>query len=193
MSGRLILASASPRRLNLLRQIGIEPAEILAMDIDETPQKDELPGKLALRLAKAKAEAARTVRPDGFILAADTVVACGRRVLPKAETEADVRLCLELLSGRRHRVYTGIAVAAPDGLMRARLSETALRFKRLSAPEITAYAASGEGIGKAGGFDISGRAQAFIQFVSGLPSTVLGLSAYDASQMLTGLGFFNEP
>ncbi len=191
MQGSLVLASASPRRLALLRQIGIEPEAVAAADIDETPLKDELPQKLALRLAAAKAEAARAAHTGKFILAADTVVACGRRILPKAATEEEVRACLALLSGRRHRVHTAIAVIAPNGTTRARPAMSAVQFKRLTAPEIAAYAASGEGIGKAGGYGAQGRAAAFISFLSGSYSTVVGLPLYDVAQVLTGLGFFH--
>ena len=151
----LILASGSPRRLELLRQIGIEPARVITTAIDEAPLKDELPRLLALRLAQAKAAAVPN-EPDSFILGADTVVACGRRILPKTETAAEVTKCLELLSGRRHRVYTGVAIVAPDGRQRHRIVCSAVGFKRLSGSEIQAYVESGEGIGKAGGYAIQG-------------------------------------
>ena len=189
----LVLASASPRRLTLLREIGIEPDLLAAMDIDETPRKDELPRPLALRLAEAKMAAARAVHPGRFIITADTVIAVGRRILPKAETADEVRQYLTLLSGRRHRAYTGLAVTAPDGTTRSRVSMTAVGFKRLTEAEITSYAACGEGIGKAGGYNLQGRAGAFASFLSGSFSSVLGLPQHDVYQMLTGLGYFAAP
>ncbi len=189
MSDRLILASASPRRLDLLRQIGIEPTCVDAADIDETPLKGELPDKHALRLAAEKAVTVASRHPGCFVLAADTVVACGRRILPKAETEAEARHCLNLVSGRRHQVRGGVAVIAPDGRVRTRVVESAVAFKRLSATEIDAYLASGEWRGKAGGYAIQGLAAGYIRFLSGSYSNVVGLSVYDARQLLTGLGF----
>src|ERR1700761_9345850 len=154
MTQSLILASASPRRRDLLAQIGITPSAIDAADIDETPLPRELPGPHALRLARAKAETVAARHPEAFVLAADTVVACGRRELPKAETEAQARECLALLSGRRHRVYGGIAVRAPDGRTWQRLVTTVVSFKRLTDAEIAAYIACGEWKGKAGGYGI---------------------------------------
>lgn len=150
----LILASASPRRLDLLAQIGIRPDAVDPADIDETVRPRELPGPHALRLAREKALAVAARHPDAFVLAADTVVACGRRVLPKAEDEATARRCLELLSGRRHRVYGGVALVAPGGRLTQRLVETVVAFKRLAPEEIAAYLASGEWRGKAGGYAI---------------------------------------
>ncbi|HEY8191487.1 MAG TPA: nucleoside triphosphate pyrophosphatase [Alphaproteobacteria bacterium] len=184
----LILASASPRRLDLLAQVGITPSQILPAEIDETPLKNELPRALAERLAVAKA---RVVKGDGFILAADTVVACGRRVLGKAETEDDVRGFLELLSGRRHRVIGGIALIA-NGKLQSRVVETVVQFKKMEPAEIADYLASGEGIGKAGGYAIQGRAAAYIKAVNGSYSNVVGLSLYDTMQMLKGAGFFRH-
>jgi septum formation protein len=186
---RLILASASPRRLDLLRQVGIEPDLIVPADIDETPQKAETPDKHALRLAIAKAEAVAPYHPGAFILAADTVVGCGRRILPKAEDEATAARCLELISGRRHRVLGGIALIAPDGRIGTRLVESAVIFKRLSKAETASYLASGEWHGKAGGYAIQGRAAAYIRFMSGSYSNVVGLSLYDVHQLLTGFGW----
>ena len=148
----LALASASPRRLDLLRQVGLAPDRVAPADIDETPLRDERPRQLALRLAVQKGEAARVGLPDSYVLSADTVVAVGRRILPKAETEADVRACLKLLSGRKHDVLTGVAVFAPDGRMTSRLVEARVDFKRLSHAEIEGYVASGEWRGKAGGY-----------------------------------------
>jgi septum formation protein len=190
MAQGLVLASASPRRLDLLRQLGIEPSLVAPTDIDETPLKDELPRLLALRLAREKAAAASIRHPGQFIITADTVVSVGRRVLPKAETVAEVAECLVLLSGRRHRVQTGLAVVSPQGVTRSRVIVTSVTFKRLTKNEIDIYAACGEGIGKAGGYGIQGRAAAFVSFISGSHSAVLGLPIHDTYQMLTGLGFF---
>ena len=189
MFANLVLASASPRRLDLLRQIGIEPDAIVPADIDETPLKAETPDRHALRLAIGKAQAVASSHSGAFVLAADTVVGCGRRILPKAEDEATARRCLALISGRRHRVLGGIALVAPDGRMMTRLVESAVTFKRLSAEETDAYIASGEWHGKAGGYAIQGRAASYIQFMSGSYSNVVGLSLYDVHQLLAGLGW----
>jgi septum formation protein len=186
-SSRLVLASASPRRLDLLKQVGIVPAEIRPADLDETPFKNEKPKDLALRLAREKARA--VVSPDSFILAADTVVACGARVLPKAETIEQARACLDLLSGRRHRVYGGIALVTPDGKLVSRVVKTDVSFKHLSAAEKDAYLASGEWQGKAGGYAIQGFAAAFVKSINGSYSGVVGLSLYDTLQILKGNGF----
>lgn len=186
---RLVLASASPRRLDLLRQIGLEPDAVLAADVDESPAHNEIPRQLALRLAADKAERVAAREPDAFVLAADTVVAVGRRVLPKAETPHEVRACLDLLSGRTHRVLTAIAVAAPGGRRSARLVESRVRFKRLSAREIAAYLAAGEGLGKAGGYAIQGRAGAFVSELQGSYSGVVGLPLYETANLLGGLGY----
>ncbi len=187
MSPKLVLASASPRRLDLLRQIGIEPDIVDPAEIDETPFKAELPDKHALRLALAKAETVANRHPGTFILAADTVVACGRRILPKAEDEATARRCLELISGRRHRVLGGIAVIAPDGRVASRVADSTVIFKRLSQEEMSTYLASGEWRGKAGGYAIQGLAAGYIRFLSGSYSNVVGLSLYDTRQILSGL------
>jgi septum formation protein len=186
---KLILASASPRRLDLLRQAGVEPDLVVPADIDETPLKAETPDKHALRLAIEKAKAVAPAHMDAFVLAADTVVGCGRRILPKAEDEATARRCLGLISGRRHRVLGGIALMAPDGRMVTRLVESAVIFKRLSAEETDAYIASGEWHGKAGGYAIQGRAASYIRFMSGSYSNVVGLSLYDVHQLLAGFGW----
>ncbi|MCB1563285.1 MAG: septum formation protein Maf [Alphaproteobacteria bacterium] len=188
----LILASASPRRVELLKQVGLVPAEILPASIDETPHKNELPRDLALRLAAGKARAVASSRKGGYILAADTVVACGRRVLPKAETREEAVRCLERLSGRRHRVYGGICLMTPDGAERVRLCETAVSFKRLSDREITDYLHTGEWEGKAGGYAIQGRAAAFVKSVNGSYSNVVGLSLYDTMRMLEGAAFWTS-
>ena len=188
-SQKLVLASASPRRLELLRQIGITPHVVDPADIPELPRKGELPGPHALRLAEEKARLVAARHPGAFALAADTVVGCGRRLLPKAEDEATARDCLALLSGRRHRVHGGIAVIAPDGRIRTRLVVTQVAFKRLSQAEIERYIAAGEWHGKAGGYAIQGLAAAHIRLVSGSYSNVVGLSLFDAYQMLAGLGW----
>jgi septum formation protein len=181
---RLVLASASPRRLDLLAQIGIRPDEVLPADIDETPGKGELPRPHAVRIAREKAEAAAKLRPDALVLAADTVVACGRRILPKAETEQQAEICLTLLSGRRHRVYGGICLIAPGKAPRLRVAESRVSFKRLSRSELADYLASGEWRGKAGGYAIQGLAAAHIDWISGSYSNIVGLSLHDAAALL---------
>jgi septum formation protein len=183
----LILASASPRRLALLAQIGIVPDRVIPAEIDETPGRTELPRALAQRLARAKAAA--VVQTGGFVLAADTVVACGRRVLPKAATTAEVEACLRLLSGRRHRVLTCVVLVAPDGRRSERLAESVVAFARLTGPDVRAYLASGEGAGKAGGYAIQGRAAAFVRFLSGSYSNVVGLPLFEVAQLLRGAGY----
>lgn len=183
----LVLASASPRRLDLLAQAGIVPDSIAPADVDETPLKDETPRLLASRLALLKAQA---VHNSGqFTLAADTVVAVGRRILPKAETEDEARRCLGLLSGRAHKVLTGIALIGPEGKVASRLSETRLHVKRLTAAEIDAYIASGEWRGKAGGYAIQGRAGGFILDLNGSYTGVVGLPLYETLCLLEGLGY----
>lgn len=185
----LVLASASPRRLDLLRQVGIIPNRVLPADLDETPLKRELPAPHARRLAQAKAQAIRDQATDAFILAADTVVGCGRRILPKAEADADVAMCLQLLSGRRHMVHGGVCLIAPDGTLRHRLVQSAVTFKHLTAAEIDAYVASGEGLGKAGGYAIQGRAAALIRTIQGSYSNIVGLPLFETSQLLRGAGY----
>lgn len=189
----LILASASPRRLELLAQAGIVPDAVAAADIDETPEKNEKPRALVRRLARAKAQATAQKRGQGaepaFILAADTVVACGCRILGKPDDEAQARFFLTLLSGRRHRVLSGVALLSPDGALRERQVETAVRVKRLSAVEMDAYIASGEWRGKAGGYAIQGRAAAFAELVRGSHSNVVGLPLYDTMRLLEGAGY----
>ena len=161
----LVLASASPRRRELLARLGIEPAEVVHADIDEAPRKAELPRDYAVRLAREKALAAAD--PAAHVLAGDTVVAVGRRILPKAEDEATARACLKLMSGRRHRVLSAVALLSPDGTLRERLSETQVRFKRLSEEEIRGYLAGGEWHGKAGGYAIQGSAEGLIAWIGG--------------------------
>lgn len=189
MTAPLILASASPRRLELLKQVGIVPTHVVPADIDETPLKNEIPRLHAQRLALEKAQAVAKNHAGAFILAADTVVGCGRRILPKAETADEVRECLALLSGRRHRVYGGIALIRPDGKISKRTVETVVQFKKLSPSEMDSYIASGEGQGKAGGYAIQGRAAAFSSFIGGSYSNIVGLSLYDVATMLNGTGF----
>ena len=184
---RLILASASPRRRELLARLGVEPARIGGADIDETPLKGEIPRDYARRMAREKAQAAAD--PDGFVLAGDTVVALGRRILPKAEDEATARRCLGLLSGRRHRVLSAIALLGPDGTLREQLSETVVIFKRLSNEEIDAYLASGEWHGKAGGYAIQGSAEGLISRIQGSHSGVVGLPLFETRALLKAAGF----
>ncbi len=183
----LVLASASPRRVDLLAQIGITPAAIRPADVDETPLKDEKPRELAARLALAKGQA--IAQPGCFTLSADTVVGVGRRILPKADTEAEARRCLALMSGRRHRVYGGVALSRPDGGVLQRLVTTDVRFKRLEESEIAAYIASGEWQGKAGGYAIQGRAATFVAWIGGSYSNVVGLPLHETASMLRGAGF----
>ena len=185
----LVLASASPRRRDLLRQIGIAPAVIDPADIDESPRPRELPAAHARRVARAKAAAVSARHPGAFVLAADTVVACGRRILPKAGDRQTARECLTLLSGRRHRVFGAVAVIGPDGRKAERLVITAVTFKRLSAGEIDAYLASGEWEGKAGGYAIQGRAAQYVPQIVGSYSNVVGLPLYETAALLRGLGF----
>ena len=184
---KLILASASPRRKQLLAQIGIEPDAVRPADIDETPLLGELPRVYAERLGVEKAEA---VHNDGqYTLAGDTVVALGRRILPKAETDDEVRACLELIAGRSHHVLTSVCVMAPDGRVSRRLSDTRVIVKRLTKTEIDAYITSQEGIGKAGGYAIQGLFGAHIKQISGSYTGVMGLPVYETAQILTGLGY----
>ena len=185
----LVLASASPRRLELLRQLGIVPDRVDPADIDETPARDELPPAHVVRLAQAKALAVQPRHPGAFILAADTIVACGRRILPKAEDEATARACLTLLSGRRHRVYGGVALVTPSGEIAIRRVVTQVAFKRLSKTELDAYLATGEWHGKAGGYAIQGCAAAFIPWIAGSYSNVVGLPLSETAQLLAGRGY----
>jgi len=184
-----VLASVSPRRLELLRQVGLVPDRIDPADIDEAPRLGELPPAHALRLAEEKVRTVMPRHPGAYILAADTVVACGRRILPKTEDEASARRCLELLSGRRHRVHGGIALASPDGRLVSGRVDSQVAFKRLSETEMTAYLRSGEWLGKAGGYAIQGRAAALIRWVSGSYSNVVGLPIFETVQLLAGRGY----
>ena len=191
----LVLASGSPRRLALLQQIGIEPDALVPADVDETPHKSEMPRILAARLAAEKAATAHGVagrNPDlkgCFTLAADTVVCVGRRILPKCDLMDEAADCLRLLSGRPHRVYTGVTMITPRGGRRHRLVETRLRFKRLSAQEIDVYLASGEWRGKAGGYAIQGLAGSFVVKLVGSYTSVVGLPLYETLSLLVGEGF----
>jgi septum formation protein len=192
---KLILASASPRRLALLQQAGLEADALLPADIDETPQRFEFPRALATRLASEKAAAAIKIKKlqpqlDGaYLLAADTVVCVGRRILPKAETSEEAEECLRLLSGRQHRVYTAVSLITPRGAERSRLVEARLRFKRLSSAEIAAYIGTGEWRGKAGGYAIQGLAGVFLVKLVGSYSTVVGLPLYETMSLLAGEGY----
>ena len=180
----LVLASASPRRLDLLRQVGLEPAEVDPADIDETPAARELPRAYAMRMARSKLAAVASRHPGAVGLAADCVVVCSRRILPKTETEMAARDCLDRLSGRRHRVLGAVAVGFPDGTVRTRCVETIVRFKRLTPSEVDDYLRSGEWRGKAGGYAIQGRAARFVDFLSGSYSNVVGLPLFETVNLL---------
>jgi len=186
----LVLASASPRRLALLEQIGIAPELIDPPDIDESPLKGELPAKYAERMALAKSDAVAPRHTGRFVLSADTVVAVGRRILPKAESAEEAAACLGFLSGRRHQVVGAVALTAPDGKCAFRLSTTAVRFKRLSDGEIAHYLESGEWQGKAGGYAIQGLAAAFVPWIGGSYSNVVGLDLAECWKLLVGLGYW---
>jgi septum formation protein len=192
---KLVLASASPRRLALLERVGIAPDLLSPADIDETPERFETPRRLSVRLAQEKAKAVvelplvKDLGSNTFILAADTVVGLGRRSVPKAETEQDVKASLALLSGRSHWVYSTVCLIDPKGRMTHRCVETKVRFKRLSREDIHAYVASGEWRGKAGGYAIQGRAEAFVRMLYGSHSGVVGLPLYETVHLLEGAGF----
>jgi septum formation protein len=192
---KLVLASGSPRRIELLQQAGIEPDRALPAEINETPLRAEHPRSLAKRLSKAKAEKALEslkAEPDfagAYILAADTVVAVGRRILPKAELVDEASNCLQLLSGRSHRVYSGVCLISPEGKLRQRLVETRVRFKRLGREELESYLASGEWRGKAGGYAVQGLAGTFVVKLVGSYTNVVGLPLYETVGLLTAEGF----
>lgn len=186
-SPALVLASTSPRRRELLARIGLVPTRIAAPEIDETPLKAELPRDYVARLAKDKALAVERA-PDEVVLAGDTTVAVGRRILEKPADEADLRRMLGLLSGRRHHVYSGICVVGSDGKARVRVVDTVVAFKALSSAEIDRYVESGEGMGKAGGYAIQGRAETFVRFLSGSHSNVVGLPLFETRALLTSAG-----
>ncbi|MEP3420311.1 MAG: Maf family nucleotide pyrophosphatase [Erythrobacter sp.] len=183
----LTLASASPRRRDLIERLGLTPDAITPADIDETPLKDERPRDYALRMGREKAEAVGA--SAGFVLAGDTVVAAGRRILPKTETEIEAHKCLTLLSGRRHTVLSSVVLRAPDGTLRERLNENIVRFKSLSHEEIAHYLASDEWRGKAGGYAIQGAAEGLIQWIKGSHSGVMGLPLYETRALLKSAGF----
>lgn len=192
-SAPLVVASASPRRIELLRQVGVLADAVAPADIDETPRARELPAPYARRVAAAKADAVAPGHPGAFVLAADTVVALGRRILPKPEDAASARRCLALLSGRRHRVLGGVIVIAPDGRRAERLVGTVVAFKRLHPAEVDAYLASGEWRGKAGGYAIQGRAAALIPWIRGSYTNVVGLPIVETLALLRGLGYRAAP
>ena len=186
---KFILASASPRRLDLLARIGIVPDAVLPADIDESVADGELPSVHAQRLARQKAQAVALKAPDTLVLAADTVVAVGRRILPKVEDEATLRACMALLSGRRHRVLTAVALAMPAGAMRERLVETTIAMKRLSRDEIDFYAAHGEWRGKAGGYALQGYGEVYVRHIAGSYSNVVGLPLAETRVLLKSAGY----
>jgi septum formation protein len=192
---KLVLASGSPRRLALLQQIGVEPDALIPADIDETPKRNELPRSLAVRLAREKAQTGRRIAESraglsgAYVIAADTVVCLGRLILPKCELVDEAGACLRRLSGRAHRIYTGVTLITPKGAERRRLVETRLRFKRLGGAEIEAYLASGEWRGKAGGYAIQGLAGSFPVKLVGSYTNVVGLPLYETMSLLAGEGY----
>jgi septum formation protein len=186
---RLILASASPRRLDLLARIGVVPDAVMPADVDESVPNGELPREHALRLAREKAQSVAAKAPDALVLAADTVVAVGRRILPKVEDETTLRACMRLLSGRRHRVLTGVALAVPGHGMRERLVETMIAMKRLSDEEIDYYTAHGEWRGKAGGYALQGYGEVYVRHIAGSYSNVVGLPLAETRVLLKSAGY----
>lgn len=184
---KLVLASTSPRRRELLARIGIVPARLAAPDIDETPLKAEPPRAYVARLAEAKALAVERAA-DEIVLAGDTTVAVGRRILEKPADEADLRRMLGQLSGRRHHVFSGVCIIGPDGRPRVRVADTIVAFKALSPAQIDWYVASGEGMGKAGGYAIQGKAEAFVRYLAGSHSNVVGLPIFETRALLTSAG-----
>lgn len=192
-AGALVLASASPRRLELLRQVGIEPDRVDPADIDETPLRDETPRRLVARLALGKAQAVAARHPEAHVLAADTIVAVGRRILGKPEDEPDARRMLTLLSGRPHKVLTGVAVIAPDGRSASRVVESRITFKRITDPELDAFIAGGDWTDASGGYKIHRLAGAFVTDISGSYTSVVGLPLYETLNLLGGLGWRGGP
>lgn len=192
---QLVLASGSPRRIELLQQAGIEPDRVFPADVDETPLRAEHPRSLAKRLSRVKADRAHAILskepewPGAYILAADTVVAVGRRILPKAETIDEASNCLRLLSGRSHRVYSGVCLITPSGKVRQKLVDTRVRFKRLSREELESYLASGQWRGKAGGYAVQGLAGTFVVKMVGSYTNVVGLPLHETVSLLTGDGY----
>jgi len=193
LTSPLILASASPRRLDLLRQIGITPDHVIATDIDETALRGELPRDLARRLATDKTTTVAQDHPNAYVVGADTVVACGRRILSKAENEAEAKRFLKLLSGRRHKIFGGFCIAAPDGTVRTKVVITSVAFKRLSDNEIDNYIASNEWRDKAGAYAIQGHAAVFVRQIIGSYSNVVGLPLFETNGLLEGLGYRSHP
>lgn len=189
MTVPLVLASASPRRIELLARLGIVPDRVLPADIDETPLKDEVPRALAIRLARAKAEASAALAPDALVLAADTVVGLGRRIIGKPADRAEAKRFIEALSGRRHRVMTGVCLRRPDGKRTERLVTSILAFQRLTPGQVEAHLDSGEWQGVAGGYQIQKRAESWVQFLSGSHSNVVGLPLFETAQLLRGVGW----
>jgi septum formation protein len=189
MTHKLILASSSPRRIDLLKTQGITPAAVIPADIDETPLKAELPKNMVLRLSLAKAKTIAANNPDCFILAADTTVSVGRRILNKANDEAEARTFLELLSGRSQRVWGGIALITPTGKTISRAICTSVKFKTLTKSEIDTYVASHDWVGKAGGYGIQGAAAAFVKCINGSYTNIIGLSMYDTMNILNAHGY----
>lgn len=185
----LILASASPRRLELLARIGVAPDRVIAAEVDEAPLKDETPRRLVLRLAETKASAIASANPAHFVLGADTIVAVGTRILGKPADAAEAERMLRLISGRAHRVLTGVCVVAPDGRRASRLSETRVKFRRLTEPDIARHLAAGEWRDAAGAYKIQGVAAADVAFLSGSHSAVVGLPLFETWNLLTGLGW----
>ncbi|PIR39877.1 MAG: septum formation protein Maf [Alphaproteobacteria bacterium CG11_big_fil_rev_8_21_14_0_20_39_49] len=188
---KLILASASPRRKDLLQQVNIIPDIIEPSNIDESPLQNEIPKQYALRIAIGKAKEVSQKYQDDFVLSADTVVACGRRILPKAENDGQVAQCLKLLSGRQHTVISCVCLISPEGKLSNKVIETKVKFKRLGAKEINGYIESKEGIGKAGGYAIQGIAGGFVKSLNGSYSSVVGLPLYETLSMLEGTGYKN--
>lgn len=189
---KIILASQSPARLALLKTIGIEDVTVIPADIDETEQKGEKPHHLALRLATEKCAKIAANHPDDIVIAADSVICLGTRLLPKALSDDDVRLCLKMLSGKRHRAYTGVTISKGEEV-RSKVAMTTIKFKRLTSDEIEEYVATKEGLNKAGGYSIQGFAQCFIPFISGKTSNVVGLPLFETKNMLLSLGYkFNR-
>ena len=186
---RLVLASASPRRLDLLARVGVAPDAVVPADIDESVLNGELPRQHATRLAREKAQAVALKEPDALVLAADTVVAVGRRILPKVEDEATLRACMKLLSGRRHRVLTGVALLLPGGTIRERLVETMIAMKRLSDEEIDYYTSHGEWRGKAGGYALQGYGEVYVRHIAGSYSNVVGLPLAETRVLLKSAGY----
>ena len=186
---RLVLASASPRRLDLLARIGVTPDAVVPADVDESVPKGELPREHALRLARQKAEVVAAKEPEALVLGADTVVAVGRRILPKVEDERTLRSCMRLLSGRRHRVLTGVALSIPRHGVRERLVETMIAMKRLSDEEIDYYASHGEWRGKAGGYALQGDGEVYVRHIAGRYSNVVGLPLAETRVLLKSAGY----